>query len=171
MLAAGDSWRLSVRGGGGHDLLTLSPLLESPSSGVGGGVEGGGAEEGVAVAPIGLTNLMNSGGAVLGAELAGGWVGGRLPKQEYCWLGWMSWLAHRVNGHLGSEAGRCKRPAAHACQIPIPPFSLIKTPQRAARMEATAPSCACACAALAASCCTPRAAPLLCCWTGGRRRG
>ena len=57
-MAHGDSWRLTVRGGGGHDLLTISPVLES-------------ADRQVAVAPIGLVTLMNSGGAVLSAELAG----------------------------------------------------------------------------------------------------
>ena len=53
-----DSWQLSVRGGGGHDLLTVSPLLESGACGV-------------AVAPIGLVSMMNAGGAVLSAELEG----------------------------------------------------------------------------------------------------
>ena len=63
MLAAqDDSWQLRVRGGGGHDLLTVSPLLESAACGV-------------AVAPIGLTNMMNAGGAVLRAELEGEWAG------------------------------------------------------------------------------------------------
>lgn len=37
--ADGASWRLCVRGGGGHDLLTVSPVLELG---------------GVAAAPVGL---------------------------------------------------------------------------------------------------------------------
>lgn len=51
-------WRISARGGGGHDLLTVSPLLESAASGA-------------TVAALGLVNMLNVGGAVLAAELAG----------------------------------------------------------------------------------------------------
>ncbi|KAL4457908.1 hypothetical protein ABPG75_012773 [Micractinium tetrahymenae] len=69
-----DFWRLSVRGGGGHDLITISPVLQSlgykpGSSGRSSGGHGT-AAAGVAVAPIGLVNMMNAGGAVLAAELA-----------------------------------------------------------------------------------------------------
>ena len=60
--AVGESWRLAVRGGGGHDLLTLSPVLQAADS------TGGSC---VAAAPIGLVNLLNCGGAVLAAELQG----------------------------------------------------------------------------------------------------
>jgi hypothetical protein len=63
-----DSWSLSVRGGGGHDLLTVSPVLE-----LGGGSDGEraacGGSRPQGVAPIGLVNMMNGGGAVLAAEL------------------------------------------------------------------------------------------------------
>lgn len=64
-----------MRGGGGHDLLTISPVLQTScfkhGRGDGNPEEGGAAAVGVAVAPIGLVNMMNAGGAVLGAELAG----------------------------------------------------------------------------------------------------
>ena len=79
MLAAqDDSWQLRVRGGGGHDLLTVSPLLESAACGL-------------AVAPIGLVNMMNAGGAVLSAELEGEWewewerLGRCLAAESACW--------------------------------------------------------------------------------------
>ncbi|PRW56188.1 raffinose synthase [Chlorella sorokiniana] len=55
--AEGKGWRRSVRGGGGHDLLTISPVLESEACGA-------------AAAPIGLCNMLNAGGAVLEAEMA-----------------------------------------------------------------------------------------------------
>lgn len=50
---------LTVRaeGGGGSDLVTLSPLL---------------AAGGVSVAPIGLVSMLNAGGAVLSCTLSGG---------------------------------------------------------------------------------------------------
>lgn len=53
--ASGASWRLCVRGGGGHDLLTLSPVLELG---------------GVAAAPIGLVGWVGLGRVGVGL----GWV-------------------------------------------------------------------------------------------------
>lgn len=52
-----------MAGGGGHDLITLTPVLEC---------------NGVAVAAVGLVNMLNAGGAVRGLELQeaqGGWQG------------------------------------------------------------------------------------------------
>lgn len=66
-----DFWRLTVRGGGGHDLLTISPVLQSRAFKRGGSSRSCDATAGVAVAPIGLVNMMNAGGAVLAAEFVG----------------------------------------------------------------------------------------------------
>ncbi len=66
-----DFWRLTVRGGGGHDLLTISPVLQSRAFKRGGSSRSSDATAGVAVAPIGLVNMMNAGGAVLAVELVG----------------------------------------------------------------------------------------------------
>lgn len=65
MAARDDSWALSVPGGGGHDLLTVSPVLEACLAG-----------SQMGVAPIGLINMLNAGGAVLKAQLTGRLTGG-----------------------------------------------------------------------------------------------
>lgn len=95
--AGSEAWRLSVRGGGGHDLLVVSPVLTAPAScsaasgaaaaadsmatavqevaaaGAARSAEAAGAAgpAEVEAAPIGLVNMMNAGGAVLSAELVG----------------------------------------------------------------------------------------------------
>lgn len=50
LLGAGDGLEVRLPGGGGSDVVTLSPLVEAG---------------GVLFAPIGLTNMLNAGGAVL----------------------------------------------------------------------------------------------------------
>lgn len=73
LLAGDQPWELDLPGGGGHDLITLSPLLEACISVTGG--SGSGSKR-LALAPIGLVNMLNAGGAVLactlGAERGGG---------------------------------------------------------------------------------------------------
>eukprot|EP00887_Chlorella_sp_A99_P001414 scaffold8.g1414.t1 len=54
LLRRDDAFSLALAGAGGHDFLTLSPLLE---------------RGGCAVAPLGLANMLNAGGAVLAASL------------------------------------------------------------------------------------------------------
>lgn len=48
---------VAVEGGGGCDVVTLSPVLEAG---------------GVSLAPIGLVDMLNAGGAVLSCTLSGG---------------------------------------------------------------------------------------------------
>lgn len=70
MLVPDEAWRVSMPAAG-HDLLAVSPVLVT-------------ARGGLAVAPLGLVDVLNAGGAVLGAELAaavmtgGGNSGGQL---------------------------------------------------------------------------------------------
>lgn len=133
LLAPGEVWRVSVRGTG-HDLLAVSPVLEAAACGV-------------AAAPIGLTNMLNAGGAVLAAELAGG------------------------RSILAAESHAADQPA------PRPPAALSHrsdahcNAQRRASTAGGLPRCACSCAAPAASCSTPRAAPQRCCWTASPPKG
>lgn len=74
-------------------MLTISPLLEmgsSNSAASSGGEarssadDGSMATAGLAVAPIGLVNMLNAGGAVLAAELNGETVG------PACRKGWLA---------------------------------------------------------------------------------
>jgi hypothetical protein len=70
-----DGLMLQLAGGGGSDIATLAPIQESPSP-TGGAISGSssagsrsapggqGTAGGVRFAPIGLTNLLNAGGAV-----------------------------------------------------------------------------------------------------------
>lgn len=51
-------WEAVLAGGGGYDLFTISPVIRTQHSGV-------------AVAPIGLINMLNCGGAVRSLELQG----------------------------------------------------------------------------------------------------
>lgn len=120
------SWRLSVRGSGGHDLLTLSPVLAL------GGSEPAahGSGRPLEVAPIGLVNMMNAGGAVLAAELAQ--AGRALPP-------------------LATALSTFTVPGAHG----LATYAWHDSLQALGRM----PSCAWTCVAAAASCCTPRAVP------------
>ena len=57
LLAPGERLELEVAGGGGSDVVCLSPVASAG---------------GVAFAPLGLPAMLNAGGAVLGCALAGG---------------------------------------------------------------------------------------------------
>lgn len=57
MLGEKERWSLEVAGAGGHDLITIMPVLE---------------RRGVAVSPVGLPLMLNCGGAVLSCQLGEG---------------------------------------------------------------------------------------------------
>ena len=67
-MAAGEGIPISVAGGGGSDLVTLSPVAQAG---------------GILLAPIGLVGMLNSGGAVL--RWVGGCVGGRGGEMCPCY--------------------------------------------------------------------------------------
>lgn len=57
LLGAHDSLSIAVQGGGGSDVVTMSPVADAG---------------GVLLAPIGLVGMLNAGGAVLSCSLSGG---------------------------------------------------------------------------------------------------
>ena len=64
VLEAGEGWERTLAGGGGFDLFVISPCIEVKFTDV------NNVETSVEVAPIGLVNMLNAGGAIMRAEPA-----------------------------------------------------------------------------------------------------
>lgn len=62
VLREGEGWDRELPGGGGFDLFVVSPCMELKFS------DESGVERSVEVAPVGLVNMLNAGGAIMRAE-------------------------------------------------------------------------------------------------------